>query len=90
MLAFEVSVNGKHICTASTLTHCVVGVAIDWAHDRLRFNIGGVASDDPTQHSAWKTPALAIGDEVAIRLIDTESYDQPDERYAPVIRDRKE
>ena len=63
--------------------HCVLGVGVAWMHDHVTFNVGGIASDDETQHTAWKTPKLALGDEVSIRLIDTEIYDQPDERYSP-------
>ena len=92
MLAFEVSVNGKRLCIASTATHCVLGVVLSWAKrraDHLDFHVGGIASDDSTQHPDWRTPSLAIGDEVCIRLVDTETHDQPDERYVPALRDRE-
>lgn len=93
MLAFEVSVNGKRLCVASTAMHDALGVCISWARrraDHVYFNVGGLASDDAKEHTAWRPPALAIGDEVMIRVIGTDTFDQPDERYSPAPRNREE
>ena len=83
MLAFELSVNGQRLCIASTATNSVLSTVMTWVKhrpDRVDFNVGGLDAADSAQHTAWRTPRLAVGDEVRIRLIDTDSFDQPDEK----------
>ncbi len=92
MLAFEVWVNGDRLCTASTATNCVLSTILSWASrrpDSINFCVGGVASDDRNCHVDWATPQIKIGDEIRVRVIDTDEYDQPDERYVPGRRQQE-
>ena len=86
MLAFEVSVNGDRLCTASAANHCVLSAVLSWARRKpevINFHVGGVAADDPKRHVDWTTPTIGVGDEVRIRVIDTDTFDPPDRRYVP-------
>ena len=86
MLAFEVWVNNERLCTASTANHNVVSTILSWASRRpndIDFHVGGIAADDLNYHTDWQTPEIKIGDEIRVRVIDVESYDEPDQRYIP-------
>ena len=67
MLAFEVSVNEQHLCTASMATHKVLSMIVSCTSRDLRsinFHVGGIEKSDGNQHTDWDTPELQIGDEV--------------------------
>jgi hypothetical protein len=86
MLAFEVWVNDRRLCTVSTATHTVLSTIVSWTArqaDRINFHVGGIAKDSSGHHTGWDTPEPKIGDEIRIRLIDTEEYDEPDRRHTP-------
>lgn len=86
MQALEVSVNGKRLCVAATMPNKVVGVGLTWTirqSDAWQFNLGGVLGGDSNQHFAWNVPTLKTGDEVLLRIVETESPDSPDRVYDP-------
>jgi hypothetical protein len=72
MIAFEILVNGKRVCTAGG--EVVSSVGVDWT-DReqdataVRLRIGGIADSGLTEHLHWDAPTLRVGDEVTIRII---------------------
>ena len=82
MLAFEVSVNGIQLCLAGTESNEVVSTIISWTRrvpDAINFHIGGIASGDSQKQFDWLTPHISIGDEITIRLVETETSDEPDQ-----------
>jgi hypothetical protein len=86
MLAFEVLVNGKTLCIAGAEMSDVMSTSMTWARrdpDRIRFNVGGIVAGKPNEHFLWKTPSIAIGDEIKIRLVDADTWDDPDLVYEP-------
>ena len=80
MLAFEIVVNGNVICTAGAgPKHRVLATALSWTHrdpDRIAFTVGGVPASD--QHLNYDVPEISVGDEIIIRVIETENVDEPD------------
>ena len=80
MLAFQILVNGKVVCTAGAPPeHRVLSTIVTWTHrhpDQIDLHVGGVPEGD--QHLEWNMPKIDIGDEVTIRIIDTNDIDQPD------------
>ena len=80
MLAFQIVVNGELVCTAGAgPNHRVLASALSWTHrdpDRISFTVGGISESD--QHQGYKVPEISIGDEVTIRIVDTDNVDQPD------------
>jgi len=89
MLAFEILVNGKRLCLAGTDAHNVFSTIVSWgrrADDRINFHVGGIVSGDSHDHYEWTTPAIGIGDEVTIRIMDSEKCDEPDRTYQPPSR----
>jgi hypothetical protein len=77
MIAFDISVNGKRICLAGneSLFSAILSRVEDGT-DRVDFNVTGMLSangnDCPVM---WNTPELQLGDEVTIRIIQTDSPD---------------
>ena len=88
MLAFQILVNGNVVCTAGAGPNDrVLGTALSWTHrdpDRLSFSVGGIPESD--QHVDWNVPDVAIGDEITIRIIDTENVDPPDNTQPKIDR----
>jgi hypothetical protein len=90
MLAFEISVNGKRVCTA-TLERVLSTVVTCTSHtpDHIDFRVGGVPETSVGEHIEWETPRIGIGDEVTIRIIETDSADPPGRKYKPNLKRRR-
>jgi hypothetical protein len=90
MIAYEVTVNGKRVATAG-ISQGVVSAIANWvfipsdaagdakADWHAHFSVG--ALDDVTaDHLNWFGRDLQVGDEIRLRLIETEQVDTPAER----------
>jgi hypothetical protein len=76
MRAFEIYVNGEKVCTAG-LADGVMSVIINHVGRRgFGLWIGGLDSE----HVHWDAPAVGVGDEILVRLTDTEIVDPPTRR----------
>jgi hypothetical protein len=77
MIGFEVHVNGKKVCVAGA--ECVVGVNVDWtwrSPEYIHFAISGISNAGGEDHHVeWDRPDVAVGDEVTIRIVETDSPD---------------
>jgi hypothetical protein len=86
MKAFQVHLNGRKLCTAGFDERDVVLTAIvDYVSgrggDELALTVGGLNSAKG-EHVRWvKRKKLRSGDEVKVKIIDTESADNPKERH---------
>jgi hypothetical protein len=87
MIAFELYVNGKKVATAG-VEHGVMSVIANWvkleADDdswKSGISIGGL-DEKTSEHLRWFRQDLAVGDELRIRLVETEQIDLPAEREA--------
>lgn len=81
MLAFEISVNGTIVCVAGAgPKHRVISSIVSWTRrdpDQISLHVGGVPQSD--QHLTWNTPKISIGDEITIRIVETDTVDEPDD-----------
>lgn len=90
-IALEISHNGRPLCTAGMRGNPGVLTAIlHWANrgrrDELDLRVGGLdlsKSEDLT----WSKQALAVGDEIAIRVIETMKVTRPKKREKPLTRE---
>src|SRR5262245_33832729 len=84
MVGFEVTLNGQRLCTAAAGDTGVLSAAVTWVYRKapgvpepseLRLEIGGLSDDS---HLRWPAPRLlGVGDEVRIRLVETNQADPP-------------
>ncbi len=91
MLAFEVQVNGHKLCTAGVGDKGHMNVGITLAGDRgPDLHVGGMQDE---QHVRWlgeHQRELRVGDEVTVRVLETESVDEPLKRFNSTTRAEKE
>ena len=77
MIGLEVSLNGRRLCTAGAGDVGVVTAIVSSVAKRkaLELEIGGLAEDVDMK---WAVPqSLAVGDEVNIRIVETDEPDPP-------------
>ena len=99
-LGFEVAVNGARLCTASAGETGVLSAIVTWVQrsapdvpepSELSLAIGGLANDT---HLDWARRKLAVGDEVFVKIVETDHPDPPvherrSDHAADVAQDRK-
>ena len=82
MIAFEVSQNGRHICTAGA-GDGVVSVTLTWSkrkdapspENHVSFHVGGLSGEE---YLDWHDQSgLRPGDEIQLRIVETEAVDRP-------------
>jgi hypothetical protein len=88
MKAFRVNVNGKPLCTAGIGALGVLHVIVDWVRRKgerrdgeFDFSIGGLdtASEEQVR---WSVPQIGVGDEITIRVVESDEIDTPSLRYS--------
>jgi hypothetical protein len=93
MRAFALYLNGKKLGTAGVGDHGVLSANITWVRRRnepvsttrgadaeeIGVDLGGLNSDTD-EHLHWREQPLRLGDEVCIRVVETESVDPPRRR----------
>ena len=92
MIAFEIYINGKKRCTAGIGDLGVLSSILSWRgrqpdssgavpdSDSLVLDVGGFESTS-RQHSRWLEQDICVGDEISIRVIETDQADKPEELY---------
>lgn len=91
MIAFEVLVNGKKLCTAGVGEKGVLNASI-LGPKSPRLRVGGLCNEE---HVVWISPRpaaheLKAGDEVTIRVVETDVADEPTDRYVSRTRAERE
>lgn len=97
MPAFQVSLNGKKLCTAGVGAHGVLTTMVTWVRrkggatrekkqdsveEELLLQVGGLIT--PTQeHVDWVERPLKAGDEVRVKIVGATKVDQPLSRRCP-------
>jgi hypothetical protein len=93
MIAFEVHLNGKKVCTAGVGQLGVLSTCLSWrgpqpyqkggpcVAEYLRLDAGGLA--DSGEHLRWLDRKLKRGDVVRIKVVEVDSADKPRERQSP-------
>src|SRR4051812_41960704 len=84
MTAFEVSVNGEPLCVAGIPGDCVLDVIINHVkrnldRDELDLHVGGLVSPIG-EHVDWANIELNTGDEVRVRVVESDWADEPKKR----------
>ena len=85
MRAFKVHLNGEQLCVAgfdgegvlNTVVNHIAGHGKDTI---LELRVGGLISATE-EHVDWYCAKLAVGDKVALTIIETDSADQPANRH---------
>lgn len=88
MIAFEVSVNGDKKCTAGVGAKDGLNVII--SGPRLPdLHVGGLSGEE---HLRWLKPGfeLKVGDEVTVRVVETDVVDEPVDRHVSQTRAQNE
>jgi hypothetical protein len=92
MKAFEVFVNGERLCLAGIAGRCVLTVIIGHVKgkvdpvDDLYLHVGGLISETD-EHVIWSKAQLKTDDEVRVRIIESDTADEPKER---LVRDSEQ
>jgi hypothetical protein len=89
MLAFEVHLNGKRLCTAGVGEPGVLTTVVTWVlgdgegrakgEEELDIRIGGLVSRTD-QHLDWIAKQLQRGDEISIRIVEVSAADKAQKR----------
>lgn len=82
MLAFEILVNGQRVCQPGVGR--ALSAVISYEHHQpgqITFFVGGVPLDTEALH-AWNVPQIGVGDEVTIRIVETDTPDSPGQSHA--------
>jgi hypothetical protein len=94
--AFEVFVNGRRVCMAGVGPDGVLSAILDWvgggprhpAEGSFDLHVGGLDSRTD-EHVDWSVPEVGVGDEVTIRIVETEDID-PEARRRKADRQQGE
>jgi len=88
MRCFEIWINGQRRCTVGLNRNGVISATATiqgWSRaggerqHRTDVRVGGLEKidDDHSQHLDWLTTNLAVGDEILIKLVDSDVRDEP-------------
>lgn len=81
MQGMEVHLNGDKLCTAGIGSQEALNATIDIVgQDRnyqMTFRVGGLKNDE---FVIWSDRELRVGDEITVRIIETERVDVPERR----------
>ena len=83
MRAFKVHVNGERLCLAGVGHDGVLTAIVDYVgrdRERLHLHVGGLLIPE-NQHVRWQDVHLNVGDEIRIRIIESDKVDIPTKRF---------
>lgn len=91
MIGFEVEINGQRTCLASVEEFGVLTAIASWVRThamvaeegeqvkKLDLHVGGLkeGSDGSAAHITWLNKDLSVGDEIRMRIVNTDHFDEP-------------
>ena len=84
MHALEIYLNGKELCLAGVGNDGVLTTTITYVRSRKRretqLHIGGLILPQD-EHVVWKQSRLRAGDELRVKVVETETVDKPQKRF---------
>jgi hypothetical protein len=84
MRAFEIHLNGKRLCLAGVGEDGVLTAIIDHITgpkgSSLHLRVGGLVSPIG-KHFIWRDRRLKVGDEIIVKIAETDSVDRPRKSY---------
>jgi hypothetical protein len=88
MQGMEVHLNGDKLCTAGIGSQEALNATIDIvAGERdyeMTFRVGGLKNDE---FVIWSDRELRVGDEITVRIVETERIDVPERRNSIAARE---
>ena len=91
MLAYEVWIDGERQTLAGVSDWAVLSAHVTAVKERpgrregeLNFSVGGLTEADPaglSHHVIWSKLDLRVGSEIRIKVVESDSPDQPARRY---------
>jgi len=98
MLAFEVHLNGKKVCTAGIGEPGVISSIITWVlgdgkgrpseQEQVGVRVGGLISRTE-QHVTWFNRPLRRGDKISIRIVEVDDADTPKKQPRESLAQRR-
>jgi hypothetical protein len=94
MIAFEVYLNGKKLCTAGVGDLGVLSTCLCWrgphpykkggppVAEYIRLDVGGIV-ESFREHVRWVDRKIKCGDMVSIKIVELTSVDKPREKQRP-------
>jgi hypothetical protein len=83
MRAFEVYLNGKQLCLAGVGDDGVLSAIVNWvarkARGDLSLSVAGLVNP-VSEHVKWVSQDVCVGDEIAVKIVETNSTDKPIKR----------
>jgi hypothetical protein len=85
MLGFQISVNGQPLYTTGIGDLGMMTTTLEWVrlgrkvgdiHEHLWIGAHGTVQES-TSHQYWQNTPINVGDEVTIKVVDTDSPDTP-------------
>jgi hypothetical protein len=83
MLAFEIYINGQRLCLAGVSNAGVFSAIIEYLggdEEHLLLDVGGLLIPEG-EHVSWRVMSLSVGDDVRIRILESDKVDAPTERF---------
>jgi hypothetical protein len=88
MKAFHILVNGKPCCTAGIGLMGVLHVIVNWVRRKgepregeFDLSVGGLDITSE-EHVRWSAPRIGVGDEITIRVVESDQINTPARRYS--------
>lgn len=94
MIAFAVSHNGHHVCTASVGSVGVLTAGLVWVRrlgeslppdgstEQVELDLNVGALHTPTnEHRTWDTPEIMVGDRIEIAVVEIDQEAEPTDRF---------
>jgi hypothetical protein len=76
MIAFQVAINGRPVCTAGIGASGVLTAIVNWVgtfgEGDFRLSIGGLSSST-NEHLTYPAPAIGVGDEITVRVVEADA-----------------
>jgi hypothetical protein len=82
MRAFEIYINGERLCLAGVSNEGVFTAIIEYLgrdEEDLRLHVGGLLIPEQ-EYATWQDRSLSVGDDVRIRILESDAVDAPTER----------
>jgi hypothetical protein len=82
MRAFEIYVNGERLCLAGVSSAGVFTTIIEYLgrdEEHLHLHVGGLLIPEQ-EHVTWQDRSLAVGDDVRIKIVESDKIDAPTTR----------
>jgi hypothetical protein len=82
MRAFEIYINGERLCLAGVSNASVFTAIIEYVgrdEEDLHLHVGGSLIPEQ-EYVTWQDRSLSVGDDVRIRILESDKVDAPTER----------